>query len=198
MSTDTSTSSCGYKLTVIAGVLGAIFTCIGVIVAVLTWLLPFGEVGPSPIGGRTATRETEDISQRELWVEEPSGKDDARSNGQEQLTGNPPDQFVRDYYAGINARNYTYTWALLSTNFKEQNHSADDKGFDAYVEWWNTIERVTVKSPNIEQWDDDLAKVCATLHYDRTDGTARNSDLCFYLIAVDTTYSWQIDRTSSR
>jgi len=50
-----------------------------------------------------------------------------------------PVQFIKDYYAGINARRYPQTWAMLSDYFKQRMHCCNADGSyqydEEYVVW---------------------------------------------------------------
>jgi hypothetical protein len=79
-----------------------------------------------------------------------------------------PDQFIRDYYAGINRRQYTQTWSMLSTRFKDHYGCCNPDGsykFKPYVRWWNSIRRVNVRWARIRAQNADTATVKARLRY---------------------------------
>jgi len=54
------------------------------------------------------------------------------------MPGPPPEQFIRTYYQAINQRQYTQTWAMLSTQFKKTRLCCDPEGnyqFNRYTAW---------------------------------------------------------------
>lgn len=84
-----------------------------------------------------------------------------------------PDQFIRDYYAGINDRQYTKTWSLLSEDFKTKHNCCNRDGsykYKSYTRWWNSIKRVDVRTAQIRRKNSKKATVIAKLRYTKKRG----------------------------
>lgn len=78
-----------------------------------------------------------------------------------------PAQAVRDYYAGINNRDYNTTWATLSAQFKDKFNCCKNGQYDfgAYVEWWDSVQRTDVGDVSVIRRDSYSATVHAQLSY---------------------------------
>ncbi len=72
-----------------------------------------------------------------------------------------PEQFVQDYFANINNRDFPQGWAMLSTDFQQEGSG----GYRDYAEWWSTVERVDVVETNLVEQTPDLAKVNIRVKY---------------------------------
>ncbi len=94
-----------------------------------------------------------------------------------------PEDFIRDYYAAIEDRDYGFTWSHLTNVFKErwncpEGHkvnkytcSTNDYDFDAYIGWWNTVDQVDVTKTTRECLVDDIAVVLTSLEYKLFNGS---------------------------
>ena len=107
-----------------------------------------------------------------------------------------PDQFIRDYYAAINRREYNQTWSMLSTNFKDQYHCCNYEGNykqKPYKRWWNSIRRVNVRWAKIRAKNANTATVKARLRYvKKRRGRVVYQTHTFELVS-DKRGSWLID-----
>lgn len=114
-----------------------------------------------------------------------------------EITGQEsPGDFIRRYYSLINDRAYTTTFEMLSNSFKDRFHCCNPNGsyqIGPYMDWWNTIDRVTVLSVDTERWSSDFAQVTIQIRYDRADGSTVNSTHSFDLIPDASGDSWLID-----
>ena len=82
-----------------------------------------------------------------------------------------PEQFVTDYYDGINNRNYEATWNNLTSAFQNNCCSiAGNNPFLVYVNWWDSVEQVEVLSAYIQDWNANPAVVHAQVRYHYLDG----------------------------
>lgn len=106
-----------------------------------------------------------------------------------------PAQFIHDYYDAINERNYEYTWLLLSPDYKARNNGPDNGGYQGYVDFWNTIASVEVKSAEILVWNEDSAKVVAILQYNLPQGSEQEYEITFFLIPNNHSDNWLINET---
>jgi len=105
-----------------------------------------------------------------------------------------PDQFIRDYYAAINRREYDQTWLMLTTHFKNQFHRNRDESykFSRYKSWWNSITRVDISWAKVRAENADSAKVRAKLRYAKKSGAVVYQKHTFDLV-MDNQGRWLID-----
>lgn len=78
------------------------------------------------------------------------------------------EQVIQDYYTTVNNRNYTQAWSMLSDEFKTKNHNcAEDKNIicQDYLDWWNSIDHVSVDYIEITEQGLDTANVVTHLTY---------------------------------
>lgn len=95
-----------------------------------------------------------------------------------------PEQFIRDYYALLNRRNYQRAWTMLSPAFQSSCCSiAGNDPFVVYSNWWNTIEKVEVLTVYLQDWNANPAPVYVTLRYTTRKGNVLETFNVFYLIA---------------
>jgi serine/threonine-protein kinase len=108
----------------------------------------------------------------------------------------PPEQFIRTYYQAINQRQYTQTWAMLSTNFKKTHLCCDLEGkykFNNYTGWWNTIEKVDVLVAKAHERNTLPVLVLGTLRYYKKNGSIIDETHLFSLIEDIANNSWLIE-----
>ena len=101
-----------------------------------------------------------------------------------------PDEFIRAYYDAINRREYSLSWYMLSTNFKNKHNAS---GYDPYVAWWDSIERVEVLSAQIQDQSEDTAILLVKIRYTYKTGRAVDDNASFQLIKSSWEYGWLID-----
>jgi len=110
--------------------------------------------------------------------------------------GPPPEQFIRTYYQAINQRQYTQTWAMLSTQFKKTRLCCDPEGnyqFNRYTEWWNTMEKVEVLVAKTLERDTHPVFVLSTVRYYKKNGSVIDETHRFSLIEDRANQSWLIE-----
>jgi len=106
-----------------------------------------------------------------------------------------PDQFIIDYYAAINKRDYEFTWSLLSSNFKNKHHCCYTDGsykYEPYVEWWDSVSRIEIISIEVRQSTTSSATVYALLRFYYKNGNVEDDQHIFQLIA-NTSTDWLIN-----
>jgi general secretion pathway protein A len=110
--------------------------------------------------------------------------------------GPPPEQFIRTYYQAINQRQYTQTWAMLSTQFKKTRLCCDPEGhyqFNRYTAWWNTIDKVEVLGATTLERDTHPVFVLSTVRYYKKNGSVIDETHRFSLIEDRAHQSWLIE-----
>ena len=100
-----------------------------------------------------------------------------------------PVHFIRHYYDEINNRHYKQTWAMLSNDYKNEHNST---GFDKYVQWWETIEKVSILDIKILNENEDEATIYTLLRYYRKDGKIIDSAQSFRLVFDPSQNNWTI------
>jgi hypothetical protein len=108
-----------------------------------------------------------------------------------------PEQAVRDYYSAINNRQYDVTWARLTTHFKDKFNCCTQNGsydFNAYVGWWDDVERVDIGEVRVIQEYSNAATVFAQLSYQMKDGRRTPDEAPYIQLILDpTTRTWLFD-----
>jgi hypothetical protein len=102
----------------------------------------------------------------------------------------PAADFLVEYFTSINSRDYTATWAKLSDKYKAA-HNPD--GYGPYVNFWDTVDRVDVLTPDVVYQKTDTAKVSARLNLAYKNGKTGSQLVTFELILDDHGASWLID-----
>jgi general secretion pathway protein A len=108
----------------------------------------------------------------------------------------PPEQFIRTYYQAINQRQYTQTWAMLSTAFKQTRLCCDPEGnyqFTRYTAWWNTMEKVEILGAKTLERDTHSVYVLSTVRYYQKNGRVIDETHRFSLIEDRANQSWLIE-----
>jgi cytoskeletal protein RodZ len=98
--------------------------------------------------------------------------------------------FLAEYFTLINSRDYPATWAKLSDKYKTA-HNPD--GYGPYVNFWDTVDRVDVLTPDVVYQNTDRAKVSARLNFAYKNGKTGSQLVTFELIPDDQGTSWLID-----
>ena len=94
-----------------------------------------------------------------------------------------PNEFVSFYFDAINSRNYSLTWSLLTDRFKNNLNGSSPYYFKDYVDFWNSVNHVTVKDVN-DVCQGDLCAINATLELDYYNGQ-RTTATCPYTLTYE-------------
>jgi hypothetical protein len=106
---------------------------------------------------------------------------------------NSVEQFIRKYFQEINSRNYENTWSLLSDAFKASRNSPQNGGYQGYVDFWNTVDRVEILEITILEQRTQSADVFVVANYHYANGVTTTGQQNFYLIYDFTRNSWLFD-----
>jgi hypothetical protein len=99
-----------------------------------------------------------------------------------------PEQFIRDHYSNLNARNYNSTWKGLSSDFQGISGS-----FSGYTEWWDSVEKIELGSVRLVSQDDNEAIVDAEITYVMKTGSAVDDERGrIYLTWNSNKENWEI------
>lgn len=82
------------------------------------------------------------------------------------------EQTVKDYYSAINDRRYDVTWSMLSSHFKDTYNSPQKGGYDAYVQWWDSVSRVDASDVHYVKQTGDIVTIFVELSYVMRGGTS--------------------------
>ena len=104
-----------------------------------------------------------------------------------------PDQFIRTYFDAIHSRNYEYTWSLLSDAFIATHNGPDKGGYQGYVDYWNSVERVEVLETRVLAQNSQFAEVFVVANYHYTNGTTATGESTFYLTYNAQRNTWLFD-----
>lgn len=103
------------------------------------------------------------------------------------------DEFVRDYYLGINNRQYGDTWSKLSLDFQSISSSYSD-----YTQWWDSVKEVEIGDITLVNQSSDVAVVDAELWYIMNNGkVVKDSTNRIYLMWSDEDNGWLLNRKSA-
>ncbi|NWF69257.1 MAG: protein kinase [Chloroflexi bacterium] len=101
------------------------------------------------------------------------------------------DQAVREYYTRINARDYDYTWPLITDAFR---YSVGSYTRALYEAWWERVARVNIGAIYTLTHEGNQACVFAALSYSMVDGTTLvDENTAVYLIRAAASAPWLID-----
>jgi serine/threonine protein kinase len=120
-------------------------------------------------------------------IEKPQIQQSTALHKQEQSVIQP-EQFIRDYYAGISNQQYEKTWLMLSRHFKDQHHCCNEDGSykqSDYFKWWKTIKAVEVLKMTVLEQSDNTASIKATLRYFKRRGRIVDEKKTFKMIKND-------------
>ena len=106
---------------------------------------------------------------------------------------NSVEQFIRTYFQEINSRNYEYAWSLLSDAFKASRNSPQNGGYQGYVDFWNTVDRVEIVEVRILEQSSQSAEVFVVANYHYGNGVTTTGEQTFYFIYDFTRNTWLFD-----
>ncbi len=104
-----------------------------------------------------------------------------------------PAEFTRWYFASVwQVRNYQDLWDnYLTTAFKSRVSSA---GYEEYVQWWSSVQRVDVNSVDVLQNDGARAWVRVNVTFTMKDGRVISNQEYDYSLLYDATRrTWMFD-----
>jgi len=90
------------------------------------------------------------------------------------LLAQTPQDFISYYFDNINSRNFPLTWSLLSDRFQNNLNGSSQDGYQVYIDFWNTVNQVTVLDVT-HMCQDDLCAVNVTMRLDYYNGQSDTS-----------------------
>ena len=106
---------------------------------------------------------------------------------------NSVEQFIHTYFQAINSRNYETTWSLLSDAFKASRNGPQNGGYQGYVYFWNTLDRVEIVEIKILEQSSQSAEVFVVANYHYQNGATTTGEQTFHLIYDLTRNTWLFD-----
>lgn len=100
------------------------------------------------------------------------------------------DQFIYYYYQRINFREYTTAWSLLTEAFKA---AVNPDGYAGFVNYWNTVARVDIRSVSVTSLAGTSANVLVDLVYTYFNGAVISSLQPFRLYYDAYRSTWMFD-----
>ncbi len=122
---------------------------------------------------------------------------DAKLNGNNSSVSlssdkSTPDTAVVNHYKSIDNRELDASWNNLSPNFKGSNLA---KGFNEYIEWWNSVEKVYIGDARVIKSSETNSVVKVDLSYKLRSGRIMDDKKKYiYLVWIDG--KWLIDGKS--
>ena len=108
------------------------------------------------------------------------------------LPAQRPQDFISGYFDAINSRNYTLTWSLLSDRFKDALNGPSQGGYQVYVEFWDSVNRVTVLEVT-HTCQGEMCAVNVTLQLDYKNGQFDTSIYPYTLTYDRARSTWLFD-----
>lgn len=102
---------------------------------------------------------------------------------------NRPEEAVVKYYQLINKRQYSSSWAMLSSRFKRLS---PDSNYNNYQEWWDKVASTRIDSTRLIKTSNDYAFVDVRLKYFLKDGR-QFDDPSRIALVLDSNGKWLID-----
>jgi|CXWL01.1.fsa_nt_gi hypothetical protein len=105
-----------------------------------------------------------------------------------------PISFINEYFSLINERRYEDAWARLSNKFKENfANRTDGGGYNDYVDYWNTVNKVEIAFIEIQSQSDTQAIVYAEILFNYKAGNTETGHIKYKLVKDTTGKSWLFD-----
>lgn len=100
---------------------------------------------------------------------------------------------IQDYYALLNQSKYEEAWTYLSPDF--QAKIEEKGGYQAYSDWWSTIDAVSVKNVELVEGAEGQVHIDANLKYFRQENKDFTHVLRLSLIWDSQNNRWAINRS---
>ena len=105
-----------------------------------------------------------------------------------------PVEFINEYFSLINERRYDDAWARLSNRFVENfANRTGGGGYNDYVEYWNTVNKVEIAFIEIQSQSDTQAIVYAEILFNYKAGNTEIGHIKYKLVKDTTGKSWLFD-----
>lgn len=106
---------------------------------------------------------------------------------------NSVEQFIRTYFEAINSRSYEYAWSLLSDAFRASRNSPQNGGYQGYVDFWNSVDRVEIVETRILEQNSQYAEVFVVANYHYQNGATTTGEQTYHFVYDFTRNTWLFD-----
>lgn len=103
-----------------------------------------------------------------------------------------PIEFVRNYFSLLNNRQYQEAWAKLSNKYKE-NLDKSGGGYNEYVSFWNTVDKVELSLIEIKSQSNSEVYVYTEILYYYKEGYTTTGHTTYKLVKDSSKTSWLFD-----
>ncbi len=100
---------------------------------------------------------------------------------------------MRDYFTLVNNKQYQEAWTKLSADFQNQSDYNGQKGYDGYVAFWSTVNKVDIVQVQVTSLSDTEALVYTEINFHYKGGTTATGHTTYKLIRDPYSNSWLID-----
>jgi hypothetical protein len=97
---------------------------------------------------------------------------------------NPPDRFIVEHYNIVNQGDYDRSWNQLTVPFRTKKTSLET-GYQEYLKWWDTVEKVDIISTKIVKISNNTSVVDVRIKYNLKTGNRVSNRLRFFLVRND-------------
>jgi len=106
---------------------------------------------------------------------------------------NDPALFVQEYFVLLNQRKYQEAWSKLSDKFIDNFAERGAGGYDEYVAFWDTVERVEIASIEIVSQTDSEALIYVEIIYSYKAGYSTTGHTTYKVVKNSSGVSWLFD-----
>ena len=114
---------------------------------------------------------------------------DEDNEGTKSNVTDRPENAIVEYYQLISQRQYSSSWAMLSSRFKRLQ---PDNNYNNYQEWWDKVASIRINSIQLIEKSDSDAVVDVKLEYSLKDGRQLDDSSRFTLV-LDSNGKWLIN-----
>ena len=104
-----------------------------------------------------------------------------------------PAQFIRDYFSLLNDRRYEEAWSKLSSKYKENTVNNGGGGYNEYVSFWNTVDKVEIILVEIRSQNNSEVYIYTEIKYYYKAGYTTVGHTNYKLIKDTSNKSWLVD-----
>jgi hypothetical protein len=104
-----------------------------------------------------------------------------------------PKQFVRDYLDLLINRRYQEAWSELSPRFKDNYATNGSGGYEKYVTFWDTVDKVEITLIEIRSQSDYEVYVYTEISYYYKGGYKTTGHTTYKLVKDSSKSSWLFD-----
>ncbi|MDB9315829.1 serine/threonine-protein kinase, partial [Spirulina sp. CS-785/01] len=104
-----------------------------------------------------------------------------------------PETVVQSYYSNINNEQYYESWQMLPSEIQDDS-GLHPNGYLSYYDWWDSVERVGLKTIETVEVNPENAIVETSYNYFMKQGNTTPQSIRFYLRWNESQQQWNIAR----